>query len=363
MIFAARYRRCPAPGRVRGRLRRIGVAAALMMAGGWFATPPATADATPTVWLCRPGQADDPCGGGTDAPVDCFYVYPTVSLQRTANADLTVGPEERAVAADQVAPFDGRCNIWAPMYRQGTLLGPAGPPRTPRVAASDVAYDDVQAAWEEYLAHENHGRGVVLIGHSQGAIMLRILIRKRIDATPQQRLLLSAILPGANVRVRPGALTGGDFSSIPACTDNAQTGCVIAYSTYAAMPPPDTRFGMTPTEPNTTGTRDGLPYGPGYEVLCTDPAALGSGTDSGLHAMIAGLVVTGYRGHCTTAGPRVLMIEGSGNGLPPATALPALPNPSWGLHNFDMNIAQQDLLDLVTTQTRSWLYRQHHPGR
>lgn len=333
-----------------------------MLAGSWFAVSPATADATPTVWLCRPGQSGDPCGGGTDAPVDCFYLYPTVSLERTVDADLTIGPEERAVAADQAAPFDGRCNIWAPMYRQRTLLGRTGLPRAQRAAATDIAYDDVQRAWDDYLAHYNHERGVVLIGHSQGAIMLRILIRKRIEATDQQRLLLSAILPGANVLVRPGALSGGDFTSIPACTDSAQTGCVIAYSTFATAPPPDTRFGVPPTEPNTTGTRDGLPYGPGYEVLCTDPAALGSGTDSGLHAIVAGRVVTGYRGHCTTAGPRVLMIEGGG-GILPATALPTLPDSTWGLHNLDINIVQQDLLDLVSAQTRSWLDRQRPAGR
>lgn len=327
------------------------------MAGGWLVAPSATADVGPTVWLCRPGQAADPCGGGVDAPVDCFYVYPTVSLQPTANSDLTIGPEQRAVAADQAAPFDSRCNVWAPIYRQSTLLGPAGSPGVRRATAFDVAYDDVQGAWDDYLAHHNHGRGVVLIGHSQGAIMLRTLIRTRIEARPQQRLLLSAIIPGANVLVRRGALSGGDFTSIPACTDSAQTACVIAYSTFATAPPPNTRFGVAPTAPNTTGTRDGLPYGPSYEVLCTDPAALASGADSGLHSIIAGRTVTGYRGHCTTAGPRVLMIDGGGRGVPPATALPALPDPSWGLHNLDMNIAQQDLLDLVATQTRSWLDR------
>ncbi|WP_157121131.1 DUF3089 domain-containing protein [Nocardia miyunensis] len=356
------HRRRPVPVRGPGRLRRIGVAAALVVAGGWFGVPPATADATPTVWLCRPGQAGDPCGGGSGAPVDCFYVYPTVSLERTTNADLTIGPEERAVAADQVAPFDGRCDVWAPMYRQRTLLGPTGLP-APGAAASDIAYADVQDAWDDYLAHDNHGRGVVLIGHSQGAVMLRTLIRKRIEATPQQRLLLSAIIPGADVLVRSGAPNGGDFNSIPACTDSAQIGCVVAYSTYATAPPPDARFGVTPTEPDTIGPRDGRPYGPGYEVLCTDPAALGSGTDNGLHSIVAGRVVTGYRGHCTTAGPRVLMIEGGGNGVPPATVLPALPDSRWGLHNLDMNIPQQDLIDLVAAQTRSWLDRQRPAGR
>ena len=72
-----------------------------------------------TVWLCRPGQAPDPCaasraatsvtGAGATQPVlsppsrqssrfDCFYVYPTVSPEPGDNADLTVQPAERAAA-------------------------------------------------------------------------------------------------------------------------------------------------------------------------------------------------------------------------------------------------------------------------
>ena len=63
-------------------------------------------------WLCRPGHVPDPCvtdltatvvaaSGPTtvrhaavaaDPPVDCFYVYPTVSSQPGVAADLHVGP-------------------------------------------------------------------------------------------------------------------------------------------------------------------------------------------------------------------------------------------------------------------------------
>ena len=41
--------------------------------------------------------------------------------------------------------------------------------------------NDVKAAWAYYLAHENHGRGVVLIGHSQGSGVLTALIKQEID--------------------------------------------------------------------------------------------------------------------------------------------------------------------------------------
>jgi len=71
----------------------------------------ATASAA-IVWLCRPGLAHNPClssmtttaidahGHRTvqrsrpaaQPAIDCFYVYPTVSLQSTTNANLHVDP-------------------------------------------------------------------------------------------------------------------------------------------------------------------------------------------------------------------------------------------------------------------------------
>ena len=45
---------------------------------------------------------------------------------------------------------------------------------------------DVKAAWEHYLAYNNVGRGVVLIGHSQGSGLLTRLIASEIDGKPVQ---------------------------------------------------------------------------------------------------------------------------------------------------------------------------------
>src|SRR6478736_3433222 len=74
--------------------------------------------ADPTSWLCRPGRAADACGGSDqnatvlradgstrferfhadpNAPVDCFYVYPTVSLDPGGNASMQVEQQEIAV--------------------------------------------------------------------------------------------------------------------------------------------------------------------------------------------------------------------------------------------------------------------------
>jgi len=109
------------------------------------ASPSATAPSSPapsnTVWLCRPGLADNPCEGdltttvvyadGTsnveqvtsaaDPPIDCFYVYPPVSGQETVNSNLEIDPDEKTVAIYQAARFSQVCKVYAPMFRQFTL--------------------------------------------------------------------------------------------------------------------------------------------------------------------------------------------------------------------------------------------------
>ena len=120
-----------------------GAVAAAMLAACCLAFPPAAAAAKDdTVWLCKPGIADNPCKPGlattqvsptgdvlgTSQPkqvkhpkVDCFYVYPTVSDDESRNSDLSIDPEERSIALYQAARYSQRCRVFAPMYRQITL--------------------------------------------------------------------------------------------------------------------------------------------------------------------------------------------------------------------------------------------------
>lgn len=330
----------------------LAVLATVLGVGAAAAAPSASGS---TVWLCRPGQPGDACGGRSGAPIDCFYVYPTVSLQLGQNANRVIGPEERVIAAEQAAPFGARCNVWAPMYRQSTLRGlfsaGSGPQRN---AALAVAFSDIRAAWTDYLAHHNAGRGVVLIGHSQGTLMLRALMRESIDGTATRDRIVSAILLGGNVLVRSGATIGGDFSTIPLCTARRQFGCVVAYSTFGNTPPADTRYGRVPATGSAPTPGAPFPAGPDLSVACTNPAALGSTATAPIRGLIAGREVDGYRARCTTgAGPHVLQVSGA---APiPASALPRLPNPTWGTHLLDVNLAQRDLIDLVGEQTAAYL--------
>lgn len=290
----------------------------IALLGAWALTAPAASAEPATTWLCRPGAPLDPCGGGTDAPVDCFYVYPTASLQPTANANTAVTPEIAAAAALQAGPFGSACNVWAPTYGQLTLTalfsGNQGPARDAALAS---AFTDVQAAWDDYLANHNNGRGVVLVGHSQGSRMLTTLLRGMDSAERSQ--VVSAIVPGIRI-------TEADLPGMDVCVDESQTGCVITYSAFSRTPPPDSRYG-------------------GEGVLCTNPASLGANDRAALRGPIPNLTA-----QCDAN--NILMIDGPG-----ASALPALPNETWGLHLLDLTLPQQTLVDLVRTQSAAYLAR------
>ena len=355
-----------------------------------LALVPATAGAASrTVWLCDPGRADNPCLSGRTATVlgpglarrgiertpaaarpaiDCFYVYPTVSGQPTPAATLRIDPEERAIARFQASRFSQQCRVWAPMYRQVTLAGLLDPGKV-TAAMREQAYADVRAAWRDYLAHHNHGRGVVLIGHSQGTFELRRLARAEIDPQPSvRRRLVSALLLGGNVLVRKGSDVGGDFRHIPACRATTQTGCVVAYSTFGETPPPGSLFGRP------------LPADRArLEVLCTNPAALGGGAGTlrtydpavafpGLLGLEVDALMGprpsvstpwiaydgAYRAHCSRAGGANVLRVRAVNG---ARVLKAQPDATWGLHVADVNIALGNLTDLVGRQAAAYARR------
>jgi len=354
------------------------------------------------VWLCKPGQSPNPCKESLETTVvnpdgssqvshpsharrpklDCFYVYPTVSDQPTINADLTVDPQQTAIARYQAARFSRRCRVFAPVYRQLTLTG-LGASEEQVVAGGLIAYGDVRAAWRNYLREHNRGRGVVLIGHSQGTYMLRRLIRDEIDDRPAvRRRIVSALLLGGNVTVREGKRKGGDFDHLPACARPREINCVIGFSAYNQTPPADSRFGIVGEG---IGDAFGFPAGPGYEVMCTNPAALGGGSAPlrtlvptgpfpgtlgvGILLMYGGELPTAptpwvqprdrYSGECVHAGDaHVLMISP----LAGARTLTPSPTPAWGLHLADVNIALGDLVDLVGRQAKTYRRARRHHG-
>jgi hypothetical protein len=130
-----------------------------------------------------------------------------VSNDTTPNSDMNPGPEEMNVIRAQFARFGSQCRLFAPLYRQVTL-GALRAVLAGRPMAVDRAltYNDVLDSWNYYLEHDNQGRGVVLIGHSQGSFVLAELIKNVIDGKPVQGRIISALLLGTNPPCRGGKM-------------------------------------------------------------------------------------------------------------------------------------------------------------
>ena len=351
-----------------------------------------------TTWLCRPGRQDacaadlsttvvaadgkltiEKWSANPKAAIDCFYVYPTVSNDQTPNSDMNAGPEELAVIRTQFARFGSECRVFAPLYRQVTLTAlRAGIAGRPMTVDRVLGYNDVVDAWKYYLEHDNQGRGVVLIGHSQGSGVLTQLIRNEIDGKPVQERLISALLLGTSLAVPKGKDVGGAFKQIPVCRSPSQTGCVIAYASFRSnVPPPaNSRFGRVREE--------------GMAAACANPAALGGGSGA-LHSYLG----SSGRGNGSSAEPRAwvtppqsintpfvsvpglltaecvsnekgsyLEITVHGNPADPRTddivgdvVTGGQVQADWGLHLIDVNLAMGNLLDVVRQESRAYLSR------
>ena len=249
------------------------------------APAPAAPDYSKTSnWLCLPGRSDvcskplgttalNPNGYGStgrssvakDPPLDCFYVYPTVSRDRGMNSDLVVDNSERGAAQVQFARFAGVCKTYAPIYRQMTLGAVAAFATGADIAKpAMLAYADVANAWRTYLARYNKGRPFVLIGHSQGSLMLQQIIRNEIEGKPIAKQMKLAILPGYNLLVPTGKRVGGTLKSTPVCGSPSEIGCVMTWVSFREknVPPEGAIFGRA-TEP-------------GMTIACTNPARPGS---------------------------------------------------------------------------------------
>ena len=360
-------------------------------------SPPAAASYdTPDAWLCRPGRADACSTDQTvttlaadssrtvqilkpdaNAPIDCFYVYPTISQDPNPHSAMQAGPGEQRAVAQQFAPFASVCRPFAPMYRQITLAGlRAAMAGNPAGVNPEMAIGDVRAAWRHYLAHDNNGRGVVLVGHSQGSRMLLELLKRDVDGQPVQQRLVSALLIGYNIMVPAGADTGGALPTLPVCRTGTQTGCVVAYSTFRdTSPPPDNaRFGRSNT--------------PGSDVACTDPVLLSGQPLRSMLVRDANLlgqpVLRGewekalegvstpfvdmpglVKAACVKEGAThylAMSVDATARGsqprnIPGDIVVNDRTLDDWGLHLIDVNLVMGNLLSLVQQQGAAWTAR------
>lgn len=328
-------------------------------------------------WICRPDLDDDACrdldvtridasgertvearSPAEDPPIDCFYVYPTVSSDPGINSDLEVAPDDPEVQTviAQAAQYAQSCRVFAPVYRQVTLagLGAGG-----FAEGGEIAYDDVLDAWKTYVSQYSDGRGVIVIGHSQGAGLLRRLVAEEIDGTPEvQDRLVAAHLFGTAVQGPEGEGVGGSFTEIPACTEADEAGCVVTWSSYPTASPP------------VDGALFAKAEGDGQRALCVDAVGLLGREHGSAVVPVSAPLVGGIEGvddvetrfvslpdavdvSCATTGVYDYLsvaLTDPADTRPVGGLVEERLGPTWGLHLVDMSVSQDDLVELAARQ-------------
>jgi hypothetical protein len=216
-------------------------------AGGAPAAPSYTADAS---WAALPERKDGadvvpPGASGRDsqreAKADVFYIHPTSTF------DMAVSnvrfDDEKATAflqsdilIGQASAFNAVAKVYAPRYRQATgraffALDAEGE------KALELAYGDVERAFEHFITSFNKDRPFILAAHSQGALHLQRLLLSKVSGTPLVKRLVAVYaigypLPLENVP-----------KDIPVATHEAQTGGLVSWNTF--VPGADTAAFMS----------------------------------------------------------------------------------------------------------------------
>jgi hypothetical protein len=265
----------------------------------------------------------------------------------------------------QATPFSPVCQVYAPIYRQVTVAGLEMHPDLNLGPAETVtAYDSIKAGFEDFLTHELDGRPFVVIGDSQGAALLNMLLARLVDNVPALRSrLVTAIILGGNVEVPTGQLVGGTFKHIPACSRLGQAGCVIAYSSFPSTPPADSLFGRPGQG---VSLQSGQTATQGLQVVCVNPAAL-SGGPATLGAVFPSLLQAAstpwvsypglYAARCEDSDGASWLNVSKATG--PADHRPTVTEdlgPAYGYHVWDLGLAQDNLVSDVAAAEITWTH-------
>jgi hypothetical protein len=216
------------------------------------APPPAAPDySQPSSWAALPDRNDAadvlPAGDVQDrqaaAEVDVFFVHPTTffgtgswnqPLDKTSTNQLT----DTFVLRGQASVFNSCCKIYAPRYRQATIysfMDNSGSGKS----ALQLAYEDVERAFDYFIEHYNQGRPFILAAHSQGSLHLRTLLEKRITGTARRERLVAAYPIGFGIDREALAKAVPD---VPVCDSAEQIGCLV---TWNAVGPRADKWGDT----------------------------------------------------------------------------------------------------------------------
>lgn len=215
---------------------------------GWMpeknAPPPDYADARN--WAALPtieDLADRTPEGVTAAAepqVDVFFVHPTGFL-KGSNWNSPMDPDSQTeentkwMMVNQASTYNGCCAVYAPRYREASIFRYLTAPPDIVEKSMNLAYGDVERAFDYFLENQNEGRPFILASHSQGTQHGFRLLAERIDGTELQDRMVAAFLIGSRLTDAMAA----SLTSIPVCDSESQTGCLIHWAVFGEGGEPD----------------------------------------------------------------------------------------------------------------------------
>ena len=137
---------------------------------------------------------------------DVFFIYPTLLTDKKDpawNADVRKEDIRKEVISSsvkyQASAFAKAGNLYVPFYRQSHYKIYVPPYDKQEKPSRNLAYSDVQSAFNYYLKQYNQGRPIIIASHSQGSIMAAMLLKEFFDGTPLQKQLVAAYIPGVKI--------------------------------------------------------------------------------------------------------------------------------------------------------------------
>ncbi|MCU0329106.1 MAG: DUF3089 domain-containing protein [Chitinophagales bacterium] len=164
---------------------------------------------------------------------DVFFLHPTTYTGDKNQEDWNgpVGDPSLDKKTDegtirfQASAFNYAGRVFAPRYQQAHLHVYFTEDKRSAARALDVAYLDIEAAFEYYLKYENKNRPIIIAAHSQGTTHAERLLTEFFDGKSLQSQLVAAYLLGMPVKK-------DKYNQIKPCKDSTDTGCYISWRTF-----------------------------------------------------------------------------------------------------------------------------------
>jgi hypothetical protein len=280
-----------------------------------------------------------------EAQVDVFFLYPTTFLfdegwNSPIDHAVATARVDQGVLKHQASVFNGSCRVFAPRYRQSTLVAFFPQSGTNGARSLDLSYGDVRRAFEYYIAEYNQGRPFILASHSQGTRHLIQLLGDVVASHPARERLIAVYAIGYPLPLR---LYETEYEGLEPCRTEDDLGCIVSWGIWGeGGPDPLNRpKGLQCTNP-LSWAPDGEPTPAG----ANRGSLVGSILHDPLPAPIPGTIGAQCRGGVLWAS------------VPEDSYYYESRQPPNNYHNLDYSLFYLNLRDNVRVRTEAYLSRE-----